>query len=54
MLVNAALPDGYVEGIGYGMIGWVVPLERYPDTYNKPAARPMPGWPRRRTTIRST
>jgi hypothetical protein len=33
--VNSALPDGYVEGIGYGMIGWVVPLDRYPETYNK-------------------
>ena len=33
-LVNQALPDGYREGIGYGMIGWVVPLEDYPDTYN--------------------
>ena len=34
-LVNDALPAGYREGIGYGMIGWVVPLDRYPDTYNK-------------------
>lgn len=34
-LINRALPEGYVEGIGYGMIGWVIPLERYPDTYNK-------------------
>ncbi|HEU0311014.1 MAG TPA: DUF1801 domain-containing protein [Sphingomicrobium sp.] len=34
-LVNSALPDGYVEGIYYGMIGWAVPLERYPDTYNR-------------------
>ena len=34
-LVNQALPAGYREGIGYGMIGWVIPLERYPDTYNK-------------------
>ena len=33
-LVNEALPAGYREGIGYGMIGWVVPLESYPDTYN--------------------
>ena len=33
-LINEAIPDGYREGIGYGMIGWVVPLERYPDTYN--------------------
>ena len=33
-LVNQALPAGYREGIGYGMIGWVIPLEVYPDTYN--------------------
>lgn len=33
--LNAAMPDGYREGIGYGMIGWVIPLDRYPDTYNK-------------------
>ena len=32
--VNSALPDGYREGVGGGMIGWVIPLERYPDTYN--------------------
>ena len=34
-LVNAALPDGYREAISYGMIGWVIPIEDYPDTYNK-------------------
>ena len=28
------LPDGYVEEIQYGMIGYVVPLARFPDTYN--------------------
>ena len=33
-LINDVLPDGYREGIGYGMIGWVVPLDDYPDTYN--------------------
>ena len=33
-LVNSAMPDGYREGMGYGMIGWVVPLEVYPHTYN--------------------
>ena len=33
-LVNAALPPGYVEQVS-GMIGWVVPLSRYPQTYNK-------------------
>ena len=32
--VNARLPKGYEEGIVYGMIGWYVPLSRYPDTYN--------------------
>jgi hypothetical protein len=29
------LPRGYREGMGYGMIGYVVPLEDYPDTYNR-------------------
>jgi hypothetical protein len=33
-VVSANLPDGYVEGMLYGMIGWYVPLERYPNTYN--------------------
>ncbi|HEU0036736.1 MAG TPA: DUF1801 domain-containing protein [Kofleriaceae bacterium] len=32
--INANLPDGYEEGIQYGMISWYVPLSRYPDTYN--------------------
>ena len=38
-LINEALPEGYSEGIGFGMIGWVIPLDRYPDTYNK---QPLP------------
>ncbi len=33
-VVNAALPTGFREGMAFGMIGWAVPLERYPDTYN--------------------
>lgn len=33
--VNARLPEGYVEQVYSGMIGWVIPLEDYPDTYNK-------------------
>ncbi len=33
-LVNAHLPPGYREGMAYGMIGWCIPLERYPKTYN--------------------
>lgn len=34
-LVNRHLPAGYEETMAYGMIGWVVPLSRYPVTYNK-------------------
>jgi hypothetical protein len=29
------LPDGYEECFAYGMIGYVIPLKRYPVTYNK-------------------
>jgi uncharacterized protein YdhG (YjbR/CyaY superfamily) len=32
--VNEHLPTGYEEGMQYGMIGWYVPLEVLPDTYN--------------------
>jgi Domain of unknown function (DU1801) len=28
------LPTGFEEGMQYGMIGYYVPLERYPVTYN--------------------
>lgn len=34
-VVRDAMPAGYELGIQYGMPGWVVPLERFPDTYNK-------------------
>lgn len=33
--ILANLPDGYEEQMTFGMIGYVVPLSRYPDTYNK-------------------
>lgn len=33
-VVRAHMPDGYAEGMAWGMIGWCVPLARYPDTYN--------------------
>ena len=33
-VILANLPDGYVEEMAYGMIGYVVPLEVCPDTYN--------------------
>jgi hypothetical protein len=32
--IRRNLPDGYAEGMQYGMIGWYVPLERFPNTYN--------------------
>lgn len=28
------LPDGYEEGMQYGMIGYYIPLKDYPNTYN--------------------
>jgi hypothetical protein len=33
-LVNEHLPPGYEETVQYGMISWVVPLERSGPTYN--------------------
>lgn len=33
-VVNANLGEGFEEVVLYGMISWVVPLERYPETYN--------------------
>ena len=29
------LPDGYRESMAWGMIGYGIPLDRYPKTYNK-------------------
>lgn len=34
-LVNEHIPAGFEECMQYGMISWVVPLERYPTPYNK-------------------
>lgn len=36
-LILNNLPDGYAETMQWGMISYVVPLEIYPDTYNKQA-----------------
>jgi Domain of unknown function (DU1801) len=33
-VIRANLPAGYEEGMQYAMIGYYVPLERFPDTYN--------------------
>jgi hypothetical protein len=32
--VAAAMPEGFEEAMGFGMIVWQVPLEVYRDTYN--------------------
>ena len=34
-LVRKNLPEGYAETISYGMLCYVIPLDRYPKTYNK-------------------
>jgi hypothetical protein len=36
------IPKGYVEGIQYGMIGWVVPLKKYPKGYLDQKDVPLP------------
>ncbi|MGO1053152.1 iron chaperone [Crossiella sp. CA198] len=33
-VVLANLPEGYAEGMDFGMICWHIPLSRYPKTYN--------------------
>jgi hypothetical protein len=33
-VVLANLPEGFEEVMQYGMVSYVVPLDRYPDTYN--------------------
>ncbi|HSE28562.1 MAG TPA: DUF1801 domain-containing protein [Gemmatimonadales bacterium] len=33
-VVRKHMPKGYTEGMGWGMIGWVVPLSVVADTYN--------------------
>ncbi len=34
-VINARLPDGYVETMNWGMLSYEIPLSRYPVTYNK-------------------
>ena len=31
--INPSLPDGYEEGMQFGIIGWYVPLSMYPAGY---------------------
>src|SRR3954447_17119939 len=60
--INENLPDGYEEGMQFGMIGWYVPLSLYPAGYcgfvqgsrrrgfgKNPSAGPSRACPRRST-----
>src|ERR1043166_1496764 len=41
-VINENLPDGYEEGIQYGMISWYVPLSMYPAGYGENPKVPLP------------
>ncbi|MXN92373.1 DUF1801 domain-containing protein [Flavobacterium sp. Sd200] len=41
-IINANLPQGYKEGMGYGMLGWSVPHETYPAGYHCTPEQPLP------------
>ncbi len=38
--INANVPDGYEEGMQWGMIGWYVPHSRYPAGYHTDPKQP--------------
>jgi len=40
--IQANLPKGFVEGIGYGMIGYTVPFNLYPKGYHCASKLPLP------------
>ena len=40
--INENLPDGYEEGMQFGMISWYVPLSRYPAGYGENPKVPLP------------
>jgi len=40
--INRRLPQGYVEGIQYGMIGWAVPHSLFPPGYHCDPRQPLP------------
>lgn len=33
--IRKHLPKGYTEAVAFGMLGYGIPLSRYPNTYNK-------------------
>ncbi|SDM16957.1 DUF1801 domain-containing protein [Chryseobacterium taihuense] len=40
--INNNLPEGFEENISYGMIGWGVPLGKYPAGYHCTPGSPLP------------
>ena len=40
--INENLPNGYEEGMQFGMIGWYVPLSMYPAGYGENPKVPLP------------
>ncbi|MCW3160022.1 DUF1801 domain-containing protein [Chryseobacterium oryctis] len=36
------LPNGFKQGVSYGMVGWNVPLETYPAGYHCTPGSPLP------------
>ncbi|WP_292008570.1 DUF1801 domain-containing protein [Chryseobacterium sp.] len=40
--VNDNLPKGFKGNVSYGMVGWAVPLETYPDGYHCSPGTPLP------------
>ena len=40
--INVNLPDGYEEGMQFGMKGWYVPLSVYPAGYGENPKVPLP------------
>ncbi|MEL7483756.1 MAG: DUF1801 domain-containing protein [Planctomycetota bacterium] len=41
-VINANLPEGYKEGMQYGMIGWFVPHSIHPAGYHCDPKQPVP------------
>jgi uncharacterized protein YdhG (YjbR/CyaY superfamily) len=41
-VINENLPNGYEEGMQFGMIGWYVPLSMYPAGYGENPKVPLP------------
>ena len=40
--INKNIPKGFAEGMGYGMLGWVVPHKIYPAGYHCNPNDPLP------------